>query len=188
MKDFLFISSMLLAGMISWYRTGWRIFSIGNMPTPNATVGFLTILAFLMAFSSFLPFRWGLKRLWPKKYSLKILAFSAIVFASGTVLDGGWVFAHVVRYGNNHWYCQGFKHAYLHPDKGIVVRRGIDDPKDPQQFLVVKYRDCGEKWYEMSDPENFYPQKGTRIKVAGGCIPDRMISRTSSRQFQLARF
>lgn len=190
MKDVLLIFSMLLMGLISWYRTGWRIFSIDNMLVPDPTLGFLSLIALFMFLLCFLlpPFNWVRKELLPKRMTILTGILSASVFVTGVIADSGWVFAHAIHYGDDHWYCQGFKHAYLHPNEGVVVRRGIDDPKDPQQFIVVRYYDCGDKWYQMSEQESAYPTKGTRVRVGGACLNPQIIASTSSKQFQEIQF
>lgn len=193
MKSLLLICSFFLGGLISWYRTGWRIFAIGEMLTPNPTLGFLVMIGFIMFIASFtIPnIGWvsiGEELFASKKTLVRIFFFSLTLFATGVVVDGGWVFVHAMRYGDNHWYCQGFKHAHLHPNEGVVVMRGVNDPKDPYQFLVVRYKDCGERWYQMLENESAYPIKGTSVQVVGACLNQPINSGAFSRQFQEIRF
>lgn len=193
MKSLLLICSLLVGGLISWYRTGWRIFAIDEMLTPNPVLGFLAVIGFFMFIVSFtipyIGFVPTSEELFASKKTLvRMFFFSLTFFVTGTIADGGWVFAHAMRYGDDHWYCQGFKHAYLHPNEGVVVMRGINDPKDPQQFLVVRYNDCGEKWYQMSEQEGAYPNKGTRVRVAGACLNQQISASVSPKQFQEIRF
>ncbi len=190
MKSLLLMTcSFIIGGLINWYRTGWRIFDIDNMLTPNPTLGFISAIGFIMwAAGSMILLFTDPKEILAKKKTLRFSLFSLLFFVTGTVADGGWVLAHEIRYGSDHWYCQGPKHTHLHPNEGVVVRRGIDDPKDKQQFLVVRYSDCGEKWYEMSEPESVYPNRGTRVQVRGACLNQHIISSVSSKQFQEIRF